>query len=186
MLRPPSRHPSVAPTSALLAHTEAHAILRSARGCRAGAVALVLVATADSACTPLGIWVYQEPRATASNVAIATDATGSRPVRITFAIDNVNDYDVSVLKVDLALKLDGKVAASGVTDTLAPLSGRNQSALLVAVGAPDVPDAPSAARLGALQPGSHRYAINGSMTIRTPIGDRLVRFKEKGAGSFGT
>ena len=62
-------------------------------------------AAAIAACTPLGLWVYNDPGLEVSRVRVNHD-TGADPVVVGLAVWNPNDYDVSTARFELELKLD--------------------------------------------------------------------------------
>ena len=58
------------------------------------------------ACTPLGVWVYEDPGVRVSRVRMGTDSLSLAPVLIALDVQNPNDYPVSTVHVQLSLELD--------------------------------------------------------------------------------
>jgi len=133
-------------------------------------------------CTPLGVWVYEDPRVTVSRVRVAADSQTARPVLVALDLKNPNDYVVSATRVELRLVLDDM-----------PI-GRFDSASSVAlpkgtaeVSVPLVIDrGTSASQLQAFNSGVHRFSVQGRATFVTPVGKRKVQFVQVGQMTFGT
>ncbi|HET8833401.1 MAG TPA: hypothetical protein VFN08_01630, partial [Gemmatimonadales bacterium] len=58
------------------------------------------------ACTPAGVWIYEDPRVTVSRVRLDTDTSSGRPVLVALDLRNPNDFVVSATRVELRLALD--------------------------------------------------------------------------------
>ena len=58
------------------------------------------------ACTPLGLWIYEDPGVRVSRVRLGTDSLSLAPVLIALDVQNPNDYPVSTVHVQLSLELD--------------------------------------------------------------------------------
>ena len=70
------------------------------------AVCLVLL----GACTPLGLWMYEDPVVTVNRVTLELREprpVGSSPVVVALAVANRNDYPLSTEWLELSLRLDG-------------------------------------------------------------------------------
>lgn len=145
------------------------------------AVCLVLL----GACTPLGLWIYEDPVVTVNRVTLELREPrpmGSSPVVVALAVANRNDFPLSTERLELSLLLDGvpigrfdhssKVALA--TDTVSTVS----LALLLEKRT-------TKEQLQALGSGTHLFAVKGRATFRTPIGLRKVRFAQEGAMVFG-
>lgn len=137
------------------------------------------------ACTPLGLWIYEDPVVTVNRVTLELREprpVGSSPVVVALAVKNRNDYPLSTERVELSLRLDGvpigradrsnKVAVA--TDTVSTV------ALALALERRTTRD-----QLQSLGSGTHLFAVRGRATFRTPIGVRKVRFAQEGAMIFG-
>lgn len=134
-------------------------------------------------CTPLGLWLYEDPVVTVSQITLEL---GSGPVRspviVALALENTNDYPLSTERVELSLRLDGvpigqlkqDSAVSVATDTVSTV------ALPLSLAKQATPE-----HLRSLSSGTHRFAVRGRATFRTPIGSRKVRFAQEGSLLFG-
>jgi hypothetical protein len=135
-----------------------------------------------AACTPLGLWMYQDPAVKVARVRIDPDPDGRAPVIVALDLQNPNDYEVSATGVQLRLRLDELAIGQLAQSNSVPLPRASSSALEV----PLTPtQAISSARLQAFGSGLHHYAVEGQATFSTPIGRRKVHFTEEGELSFG-
>jgi LEA14-like dessication related protein len=135
------------------------------------------------ACTPLGLWMYEDPAVTVSRVRLDADARGTAPVIVALDLRNPNDYALSATSVQFNLRLDelpiGRLTRTG-SSVEVPKAGTST------VAVPLEPDqGTNPARLKALSSGVHRFAVEGEATFATPIGNRRVRFAEEGELAFG-
>ncbi len=147
---------------------------------RARAICLVLV----GACTHLGLWLYEDPVVTVSRVTFQLRPAQYRsvpPVVVALAVRNRNDYPLSTTHMEVSLRLNG-----------VPIGRLKQnSTLLVATDTVSMVALPltlekhaTPSRLKDLDSGSHKFAVTGRATFRTPIGTRRVRFSEEGEMIF--
>jgi LEA14-like dessication related protein len=62
-----------------------------------------------SGCTPLGLWMYEDPVVTVSRITVELrrSAPTQSPVVVALAVKNANDYPISTEQVELSLRLDG-------------------------------------------------------------------------------
>ena len=135
-----------------------------------------------TACTPLGLWIYEEPRVEIMTVDL-DDASGSEyPVRIALRISNGNDFDVSLEKVQLLLVLNDAPIVDRELATAALFPARDRHTVQIGVAWRDIGPA---LRPDGLAPGDHRYSVVGEALLRTPIGERRIRFARAGTGRFG-
>ena len=133
------------------------------------------------ACTPLGVWIYEDPGVTVSRVRVDTDGQGPSPVVVALDLRNPNDFTVSTTRVELWLVLDG--LAIGRLDQDSSVSLPKGTAT---VALPLIPNrATTPARLQAFGSGIHRFTIQGRATFATPVGKRKVRFAQTGELAFG-
>ena len=133
------------------------------------------------ACTPLGVWIYEDPGVTVSRVRVAADGRDSSPVVVALDLRNPNDFTVSTTRVELWLVLDGQ--AIGRLDQDSSVSLPKGTAT---VALPLIPNrATTPARLQAFGSGIHRFTIQGRATFATPVGKRKVRFAQTGELAFG-
>lgn len=136
------------------------------------------------ACTPLGLWLYEDPVVTVSQITFqfARSDTTPAPVIVALALKNANDYPLEAEQVELSLRLDGvpigrlkrDSTVSVATDTVStvalplPLDGSTTPEHLRSIGS-----------------GTHTFAVRGRATFQTPIGKRDVRFAQEGELVFG-
>jgi hypothetical protein len=133
------------------------------------------------ACTPLGVWIYEDPGVTVSRVRVATDGRDSSPVMVALDLRNPNDFTVATTRVELRLALDG--LAIGQLDRDSSVSLPKGTAT---VALPLIPDrSATRARLQSFGSGIHRFSIVGRATFTTPVGKRKVRFAQTGELAFG-
>jgi LEA14-like dessication related protein len=133
------------------------------------------------ACTPLGLWVYDDPGLEVSRVRVNHDKSAD-PVVVGLAVFNPNDYDVSTSRLELELKLDNVAVGrfSGESVVSVPTVGIADVALPLTLRGKSVRD-----RIRALRSGTHRFAVEGRATFSTPFGPRKVRFAHAGDLAFG-
>jgi len=132
------------------------------------------------ACTPLGLWVYDDPLVSVSRVRLSTESSG----RTLVALDlrNPNDYPVSTARVEVRLRLDGLTVGRMARDSSFSLPELRTSTFAVAL---DPSSDVGPAQLRMLGTGMHRFAVDGRTTFMTPFGKRKVRFAQEGQMSFG-
>jgi len=147
---------------------------------RVWAALVVLLAS----CTPLGLWIYEDPVVTVARVTLELRETqpNSSPVVVALAVHNRNDYPLSSTRMEVSLRLDGVQIGRLRQDSTrpVPMEGVSTVALPLALEKRATPS-----RLRTLDTGSHRFAVSGRATFQTPIGTRKVRFAEEGDMIFG-
>lgn len=135
-------------------------------------------------CTPLGLWLYEDPVVTVSQITLQFgEGTASEsPVLVALDLKNANDYTVSTQRVELSLRLDGIPIGDIRRDSAMDLLNDTVStmALPVALSSKTSPD-----KLRSLGSGTHTFAVRGRATFQTPIGTRKVRFAQEGSLIFG-
>jgi LEA14-like dessication related protein len=137
------------------------------------------------ACTPLGLWIYEDPIVTVARVTLELReprSSAASPVVVALDLHNRNDFPLSTTRMELSLRLDGipigrlkqdnrvAVATDGVSTVALPLQLEKQA---------------TASRLRTLDTGSHVFLVSGRATFETPIGPRKVHFAEQGEMIFG-
>jgi LEA14-like dessication related protein len=133
------------------------------------------------ACTPAGVWIYEDPRVTVSRVRLAADTSGAQPVLVALDLRNPNDYVVSATRVELRLALDNLPIGRLAHDSSVQVPKGTAT-----VAFPLVPDrSATRARLRSFNSGTHQFAIEGLATFTTPIGKRRVHFAQSGELAFG-
>jgi LEA14-like dessication related protein len=148
----------------------------------AGSLALGLLVL--GACTPLGLWLYEDPVVTVSQITLRVERSGhsKTPVLVALALQNKNDYPLSARRVELSLMLDGIPIGHSRRDDIVPVATDTVSmvALPLALAKQITPE-----RLQTLGSGTRSFAVRGRATFRTPIGRRDVRFAQEGSLVFG-
>jgi LEA14-like dessication related protein len=136
-------------------------------------------------CTPLGLWIYQDPAITVHRVSLQLGEVGSAtasPIVIALAVENRNDYPLSTERVELALRMDGMPLGRLAHNRPVPVATDTISTVAMPL---KLDKRASPAQLQALGSGTHLYAVRGKATFRTPIGMREVRFAQEGSMIFG-
>ena len=136
-------------------------------------------------CTPLGLWIYEDPVVTVSRVTLELReprAVGVSPVVVALAVHNRNDFPLSTTGMEVSLRLDGVAIGSVSRDSTLAVATDTVSTVALAL---KLEKHATASRLRALDAGSHRFAVRGRATFKTPIGTRKVRFAEEGDMVFG-
>jgi LEA14-like dessication related protein len=135
-------------------------------------------------CTPLGLWLYEDPVVTVSRITLQLGHVqpSRSPLIVALAVENANDYPLSTEHVELSLRLDGLPIGQLKRDSLHPVPTETVStlALPLTLAKHATPD-----RLRTLGSGTHTFAVRGRASFRTPIGTRKVRFAQEGALVFG-
>lgn len=130
-----------------------------------------------AACTPMGLWLYEEPTVGLDDVLIDTSVgEAALPPYVILAVRNRNDFEVSLRYIELLLEIDGRGIGSVELDTvvtLAPIATQPVRVLVVPI------DAPARERISGLRTGLHRYAITGRARLQTPIGERRIGFQHE-------
>ena len=135
-------------------------------------------------CTPLGLWLYEDPVVTVSQITLQLSRSqlARSPVTVALALQNHNDYPLSTERVELSLRLDGVPIGQLNRDSTVPVATDTVStvALPLALARRATPE-----HLRALGSGTHTFAVRGRATFQTPIGTRKVRFAQEGSMIFG-
>jgi hypothetical protein len=130
-----------------------------------------------AACTPMGVWLYEEPTVGLEDVLIDTSAGESAlPPYVVLAVKNRNDFELSLRHIELVLQIDGRDigrVAVDTTVTLAPIAVRP-----VRLKVPPL-DGQARGHITALREGMHRYGIAGRARLDTPIGERRIGFQHE-------
>jgi LEA14-like dessication related protein len=135
------------------------------------------------ACTPLGLWVYDDPQVSVSRVRLAAESSaGTPPVLVALNVKNPNDYPLSSARVELRLRLDGMMVGRLARDSTVSFPKQATSTFAVAL---DPSSGVGRDRLRTLGEGKHRFAVDGRTTFTTPFGKRKVRFSQEGEMIFG-
>ncbi len=137
------------------------------------------------ACTPLGLWIYEDPVVTVARVTLELReprSSASSPVVVALAVHNRNDFPLSTTRMELSLRLNGipigrlkqnnrvAVATDTISTVALPLKLEKQA---------------TPSHLRTLDGGRHVFLVSGRATFETPIGTRKVHFAEQGEMIFG-
>jgi hypothetical protein len=136
-------------------------------------------------CTPLGLWVYEDPVVTVHRVTFELREPrpiGTSPVIIALAVHNRNDYPLSAEQVELSLQMDG--VPIGRLAHSRPVAVPTDTISTVAMPL-TLEQRATERKLQALGSGTHQFAVRGKAKFRTPIGAREVRFAQEGSMVFG-
>jgi LEA14-like dessication related protein len=134
-------------------------------------------------CTPLGLWLYEDPVVTVSQITFQFARSGSTPgpVIVALALENSNDYPLEAEQVELSLRLDGVPIGQLKRDSRVPVATDTVSTVALPLA---VDRRTTAERLRSIGPGTHTFAVRGRATFQTPIGKRDVRFAQEGSLVF--
>jgi LEA14-like dessication related protein len=147
-----------------------------------GKVWLAVLIAPVPGCTPLGLWVYQDPEVTVSRVRVGVDSLSNAPLLVALDLENPNDYPLSTVKLELSLELDSLQVGELSRDSMVTLPEEGISTVaLPLVPGEDI----SAGRLVRLGEGTHHFAVEGHAEFKTPFGKRRVRFAQEGDLKFG-
>lgn len=150
----------------------------------AGRRATLFIILLSSACTPLGLWLYEDPVVTVSRITLELRKPArAKPPPVVVALDvkNVNDYPLSAERLELSLRVDGISVGKLRHDSTVAVATESISTLAVAM---PVERWAISDRLEASRRVSHIVAVQGRATFRTPIGIRKVRFAQAGEMVF--
>jgi LEA14-like dessication related protein len=137
-------------------------------------------AAAVAACTPLGLWVYDDPGLEVSRVRM-THEPSATPVVLGLAVWNPNDYDLTTARLELQLKLDDVPIGHFHRDSVIPVPQFGLADLALPLTVPKG----TAQRIRTFRSGTHRFAVEGLARFSTPFGPRDVRFAHQGDIAFG-
>jgi LEA14-like dessication related protein len=137
-----------------------------------------------TACTPLGLWLYDDPVVTVSGITLErgrSRASGRSPIVVALSVQNLNDYPVSAERLELSLRLDGVPIGRIKRDSTVPVGTDTVST--VALSLP-LEKQVTPARLQSLVTGTRLFVVQGRATFSTPIGERKVSFAQEGEMVF--
>src|SRR5919112_5191653 len=109
-------------------------------------------------CTPLGLWLYDDPVVTVSHITFqfARSGPAPAPVIVALALDNSNDYPLEAERVELTLRLDGIPIGQLKRDSTVPLATDTVSTVALRLA---MNKQATAEHLRALGSGTHRFAV---------------------------
>jgi hypothetical protein len=136
---------------------------------------------AVAGCTPVGLWIYDDPGLEVSRVRLQPNETGSPPVILGLAVLNPNDYDLSTARLELHLRLDHMTIGHFSRDSVFPVPKYGIADLILPL---TTMPAITRERLRALGLGTRHFEVEGVATFSTPFGPHEVRFAHAGAMLF--
>ncbi|MGH7535538.1 MAG: LEA type 2 family protein [Gemmatimonadales bacterium] len=132
-------------------------------------------------CTPLGLWIYQDPAVRVSRVRLDANRSTRTPILVALAVRNPNDYELTAVRVEVQLRLDQVPVGLLDRDTVVTLASDTVSTvtmpLLLATGT-------TSDHLRVFQSGTHSFLVEGRATVTTPVGQRRIRFADAGDMRF--
>src|SRR5262245_4932036 len=136
---------------------------------------------AVSACTPLGVWVYEDPGFEVQRVRLQADQVTDSSVVVGLLLWNPNDYELSTVRFDLKLRLDDATVGQFVRDSFIPMDKIETTKLAL----PFTPTSKAAEKLARYTKGTHKFLVEGRATFETPFGKRTLRVAHGGEIAFG-
>lgn len=135
-------------------------------------------------CTPLGIWLYEDPVVTVSRITfqMRRSEPSRSPVMVALALQNRNDYPLSTERVELSLRLDGVPLGRLERDSMVSMATDTVSAVALPLALTRQLTPEQLRKLGF---GTHTFRVQGRATFRTPIGSRKVHFTQEGSLIMG-
>ena len=142
-------------------------------------VSVALLALAGlTACTPLGLWLYEEPTIDGVATSPGDELSSDASMKVMFDVLNPNEFDLDATRVEVSVEVDGRSVGRLEVDTAIALRPGRPTRVTLAV----LPtDAAAAKTMRGLRRGSPRYAVTGRVTLGSPIGERKVRFSARSA-----
>lgn len=138
-----------------------------------------MIALASGACTPLGLWVYEEPNVEVTGIAVDAAANAEFPLQIGLSVSNANDFEVSLLRVQVRFLVGGNTLVERELPTAALFPARDRRVVKIGVASSDLlPGAGRRVVAGA----SQRYYLDGYAILKTPLGERRIPFLRTGVG----
>jgi hypothetical protein len=136
---------------------------------------------AVSACTPLGLWLYEEPGFEVQRVRLQPSRQSDSTVVVALLLWNPNDYELSTARFDLKLRLDGATVGHYARDSVVPMGQVETTELALTF----MPTSTAAGSLASFASGTHSFLVEGRATFDTPFGRRTIRVEHGGAIAFG-
>ena len=132
------------------------------------------------ACTPLGLWMYQDPLVTVARVRVSADQTVAEPIQVALNVLNPNDYPISTARVELSLALDDQAIGRLARDSSVMVS----EGMTATMALPLRPGRKQQRPLARFTSGVHHFLVEGRATFVTPIGTRKIHFAQTGEMAF--
>ncbi len=136
----------------------------------------VLAALALGACTPLGVWLYEDPTFELSGVRVTPDSAGLLRLDLAFMACNRNDYDLQASALVTRLMLGGRQVGEGSSAEPILLRMRDSAVVELALHVPAAELAVPADLRERVIP----FELAATSTVGTPSGRRPLRFLQRG------
>lgn len=129
-----------------------------------------------AACTPLGLWVYEDPsmalrQATTVQPHDGTVVAGDS-LELVLVGCNLNDYDLVGQSVRSRLAINGQTVAEGVSDRKILLATRDTSRFSVSLPLPEV--------LRTADATPRTFELLVASVVQTPLGERDLTYSLRG------
>lgn len=149
-------------------------IRRPARwGQAASCASGLLLSYAAAACTPLGMWLYEDPTFALAAVQLVGEGSGTTSLEFVMAGCNRNDYDIQAQRLDVQLELNGTRVGKMTQDVPIMLTMRDQTPVPVQLAGWSDPGSASRER-------EVSFRLVGTGVISSPVGERKVRIVQQG------
>ena len=134
-------------------------------------------------CTPLGVWIYEDPAFEVSRVRLDSEQAADSTVVVAMQVWNPNDFEISMSRLELRLRLDGHTVGHFERDSVVAVP-RGDTATTVSLAFVRASGA-TRSTMESFRSGTHRFLVEGRAVMKTPIGDRRVRVAHAGDMAFG-
>lgn len=128
------------------------------------------------ACTPLGLWVYEDPsmalRQATTIGALRGSVGGGDSLEMVLVGCNLNDYDLTGQSVHSRLTISGQTVAEGVRDGRILLATRDTSRFSVSLPMPEV--------LRSADATPRTFELLVASRVQTPLGERDLTYSLRG------
>lgn len=121
-------------------------------------------------CTPLGMWVYEDPRF--SLVEVRPDSGAGGQIQLLLVACNLNDYDLQTDSLGSLLLIENRLAGSAGESSSIVLPSRTAQSVMLHLVARVPEGAPPEDRVP--------FSVVSQVTVQSPIGPRHVVSREKG------
>jgi LEA14-like dessication related protein len=135
------------------------------------------------ACTPLGLWLYEDPAFAVSRVRLDSEQAADSAVVVALQVWNPNDFEISTARLELRLRLDGQTVGHFERDSVIAVP-RSATATTVSLSFVRTSGA-TRSMMESFRTGTHRFLVEGRAVMTTPIGDRRIRVAHAGDMAFG-
>ena len=152
-------------------------------------VMVCAIAVALAACTPLGVWVYEDPSFALQSITLRSgpdSRAGADSMELVFAGCNRNDYEVVGESLSTSLHVDGHKVAQGRRDQPYRIATRDSAPVSITLamqgdwiyGATELPVEVESELLLKLPNGERRYAMSQKGILTMKEGKAVLRVAE--------